>query len=110
MDVAISLPRVGTDRIQAKSSTLQRSLCFQLEAVRSCVCILGGFKRTDILSDFNSLDRQRPAEPISGLSYRDEVSQRCTYGRLPHFPKKLIAECKKNTLTFIISCTNFYFL
>lgn len=67
MDVAISLSRVGTDRIQAKSSTLRRSLCFQLEAVRSCVCILGGCKRTDILRDFNSLDRERPAESISGL-------------------------------------------
>lgn len=87
MDVAISLPRVSTDRIQAKSSTLRRSLCFQLEAVRSCVCILGGCKRTDILRDFNSLDRQKPAEPMSEHSYRNEVSQRSTHCRQLHFPK-----------------------
>lgn len=49
-----------TDRIQAKSSTCWRSICFQLDAVGSCVCIFGGCKHTDIMHELYRLDRKRP--------------------------------------------------
>lgn len=49
----------NTDRIQAKSSTLKRSICFQLDAVGSCACIFGGCKHTDIMHELYRLDRKR---------------------------------------------------